>query len=133
MDKHVYWRTKDKKYPIFLFDIAPETPTNVEAKFQAIESDFQPEEDSHDDKKKKSKIVRIMRDLQALREDNKLQSKVQEGFFYFFIKDNEIKNPIEEPTTFVNAWYHNDDAERKKWQDAISLEFNHMMKNEGII
>ena len=55
---------------------------------------------------------------------------MQEGLFCFFIKDNEIKNPIEEPTTFENAWYHKDDAERKKWQDAISLEFNQMMKNE---
>jgi hypothetical protein len=52
------------------------------------------------------------------------------GLFCFFIKDNEIKNPIEEPTSFENAWYHKDDAEKKKWQDAINLEFNQMMKNE---
>jgi hypothetical protein len=72
----------------YLFNIAPETPTNVDAKFQAIDSEFQPEEDSHDDNNKISKVVRLKRELKALREDNKLQSKVQEGLFCFFIKDN---------------------------------------------
>jgi hypothetical protein len=46
--------------------------------------------------------------------DNKLQGKVQEGRFCFFIKDNEVKSPIKEPSTFENAWYHKDIAERKK-------------------
>jgi transposase InsO family protein len=57
---------KTRNIKEYLFDNAPETPTNVEAKFQAIVSEFQPEEDSHDDKKNISKVVRLKRELKAL-------------------------------------------------------------------
>jgi hypothetical protein len=55
--------------------------------------------------------------------------KGRRGSFVFY-KDDEAKKPIEEPTTFENSWYHKDEMEREKWQVAINLEFNQMMKNE---
>ena len=43
---------------------------------------------------------------------------------------NEVKNEKieEEPTTFEEAWYHNDLESRRKWREAIGLEFKNMKK-----
>jgi hypothetical protein len=47
---------KTRNIKEYLFDLAPKTPTNAEAKFQPIESDFHAE-NSHDDKKKILQVV----------------------------------------------------------------------------
>ena len=42
----------------------------------------------------------------------------------------KLRSQLRNQTTLEYAWYHKDDMERKKWQDAINLEFNQMMKSE---
>ena len=122
---------KTRNVKEYLIDITPEKQADVEAK-PSMESDNQPEEIVNDEIKnmKVSKVVRSKRELKALQEDNRLQSEQQEGLFCFFIKEELVTKPIEEPSTFNDALYHEDDVERKKWQDAINLEFNQMLKNE---
>ena len=97
---------KTRNVKEYLIDITPEKWFEVDTKSQEVKNDSQAEENisGHVSEKKISKVIRLKRELKSLQEDNKLRSEVQEGLFWFFIKDDEAKKPIEEPTTFENVW-----------------------------
>ena len=58
------------------------------------------------------------------------QLDLEEGnlFCFFFNPENEENKP-QEPTSFADAWNHQDPSQKSKWRDGICLEFNQMLKN----
>ncbi len=71
--------------------------------------------------------VQLAQELQGLQPFNnpgRLKIEGDNNHFCFYVPEcNEEDNT---PTTFQEAWYHPDPEKRKKWREAIRLEFRQM-------
>ena len=76
--------------------------------------------------------VRLIRELQGLQSFNRpgrLELEGETNQFCFFVPDG-TNSDDNTPTTFEDAWHHNNPVEREQWRKAIRLEFNQMLKNK---
>ena len=74
---------------------------------------------------------RLIDKLKGLRMYNNLgRFDLEEGnLFCFFISPKKEEKKPQEPTSFSDAWNHQDPSQKSKWRDPICLEFNQMLKN----
>ena len=73
------------------------------------------------------RIARELRGLQPFNNPGRLEIEGHNNHLCFFVPDCDKEDDT--PTTFQEAWYHNDPIKRKKWRAAIRLEFRQMIKN----
>ena len=74
---------------------------------------------------------RLIDKLKGLRMYNNLgRFDLEEGnLFCFLVNPENEENKPQEPTSFSDAWDHQDPSQKLKWREPIYLEFNQMLKN----
>jgi len=76
----------------------------------------------------KPRLINEVKGLKMYNNPGRLD--LEEGnLFCFFVGAENKEKKTQEPTSFSDAWNHEDPSQKSKWRDAIRLEFNQMLKN----
>ena len=73
------------------------------------------------------RLARELRGLQPFNNPGRLEVEGGNNHFCFFVPEHTEEDDT--PTTFQEACYHKDPEKRRKWREAIRLEFRQMLKN----
>jgi len=124
-----YHDKKGKVGKVFLQEIDDEEEEREQRVEPALAEQNQPQRDEQtQNEERPQRLPRELRNLQPFNKPGRLEQEQEgEGTLFCFIAP-EVQDNDDTPQTFQEAWWHPNEEKRKKWREAIRLEFRQMIK-----
>ena len=122
---------EDDDLNILPTDTEPEKPVQEDELDDENNNEVEDNEETIEfyEEPKRPRLMREIQNLQPYNNPGRIEMEGETNHFCFFVPESVNNDDDDTPTTFQEAWHHENPEKREKWRNAIRLEFKQMIKN----